>query len=616
MRQKLRPIELLAPAKNADIAIEAIKHGADAVYIGAQSHGARRAASNDVSEIARAVEFAHRFQARVYVTVNTLVYDSELASVEQLINNLYKIGVDALIVQDLGLLRLDLPPIALHASTQTDVRTPEKARFMAEMGFSQIVLPREMTLAEMAEIHSTIPNVPLEAFVHGALCVSYSGDCQAGFITSGRSANRGECPQICRHCFDLVDENGTKLITNRHLLSLRDLNRSTLIGEMLDAGVSSFKIEGRLKDAAYVKNTVAAYRRIIDDAIAARSEALVRASIGNSKLTFAPDLNESFNRGYTTFFTTEPRPTAKMASILTPKWIGNAIGKVKTSNRQFIEASLSVTPANGDGLGYFDSEHCFQGFRLNRVEGNRLYPAKTLTLKPGTVIYRNHNRLREEEMAANTARRTIETTLTIRPIPSGFAIDITDRYNHTASTSIEMPHEEAKRPQEVTRRETLCKTGDTDFTVTEIHDLCGNLFIPLSRLAELRRNATSALARAIKATHHYDLRQSENKEYKWTLGTTLSYHDNVSNPNADKFYRSHGVTEIEPALEVTKNLKGEKRVMTCRYCIRRELGHCLKTNSGKEWSSTLYLVSGPDRFRLNFNCRECRMEVYYSPNEI
>ncbi len=256
-----RKIELLAPAKNAETALEAIRHGADAVYIGAPSHGARKAAANTVEDIARVTDYAHRFGARVYVTLNTLIYPDEIRDVERLVARLYSIGTDALIVQDLGLLRMDIPPIALHASTQCDIRTPRKARFLAELGFSQLVLPREMTLEEMQAVSETVPDTPLEAFVHGALCVSYSGDCQAGFITQGRSANRGECPQICRHRFDLTDSRGNKLIEGRHLLSLRDLNRSELIPEMLEAGVSSFKIEGRLKDTAYVKNVVAAYRK-------------------------------------------------------------------------------------------------------------------------------------------------------------------------------------------------------------------------------------------------------------------------------------------------------------------------------------------------------------------
>lgn len=611
MNSELRQIELLAPARNADIAIEAIKHGADAVYIGAQSHGARRSASNDLCDIARAVEFAHRFQAKIYVTVNTLVYPEELASVERLIADLYRAEVDALIIQDLALLRLDLPPIALHASTQTDIRTPEKARFMAEMGFSQIVLPREMTLSEMSEIHAAIPEIQLEAFVHGALCVSYSGDCQAGILTSGRSANRGECPQVCRRSFDLVDSTGHKLISDRHLLSLRDLNRSAQVAEMLDAGITSFKIEGRLKDASYVKNTVAAYRHILDAAISLRSDSLARASIGSSLISFKPDLNESFNRGYTSFFTSGPHPTEKMASTLTPKWTGRAVGKVIACNPRYIETSLTAHLANGDGLGFFDEDNRFQGFRLNRIEGNKLFPAKPVNVKPGTMIYRNHNKMREEMLETETARRIIETALILRLTPTGIALDAVDRYGHSASAAMTLPHDEAKSPQEQNRRETQCKTGGTQFSIEQVTDLCGNVFIPLSKLATLRREALSALALCIKLKRRTDRRKKENLSLLWPAGTALTYHDNVANPVAAEFFRSHGVKTIEPAVEMMKNPEGEKRVMICRYCLRRETGHCLLTEGGKEWPRDLYLVSGPDRFRLNFDCRNCRMEVLY-----
>ena len=320
-----RPIELLAPARNAATARAAILHGADAVYIGASHHGARAAAGNSVADIAATAELAHLYGARVYVTVNTLVYDNELAEVEQLAKELYRAGVDALIVQDMALLRLDLPPIALHASTQCDIRTPEKARFLADAGFSQIVLARECTLEETAAIAAAVPDTPIEAFCHGALCVSYSGDCQASFATTGRSANRGECAQICRLPYDLTDHAGRVIVRNRHLLSLRDLNRSADIAAMLAAGVSSFKIEGRLKDEAYVKNTVAAYRAIIDRAIAAEPQNYRRLSAGTSSLTFTPDLSRSFNRGYTPYFLTSD-PRQKMGSHLSPKSTGTAVG--------------------------------------------------------------------------------------------------------------------------------------------------------------------------------------------------------------------------------------------------------------------------------------------------
>lgn len=351
----VRSIELLAPARNADVAIEAIKHGADAVYMGAGSHGARAAAGNSLDDIERVVKYAHIFGARVYVTVNTIVYDDELLQVEQLVRSLYNIGVDALIVQDMALLQMDLPPIALHASTQCDIRTPQKAQLMQAAGFSQVVLARELSLEETAAIHASV-DVPLEAFVHGALCVSYSGDCQAGWALQRRSANRGECPQICRLRYDLLDADGRMLVKGKHLLSLRDLNRSKYIEEMLESGVSSLKIEGRLKDADYVKNITAHYRRLLDEIIGAHPDKYVRASYGSSKISFTPDVAQSFNRGFTTYFTKPLALSSRMASINTPKWSGVPVGTVKSVSPKFITAALSTQLANGDGLGFLPDQ--------------------------------------------------------------------------------------------------------------------------------------------------------------------------------------------------------------------------------------------------------------------
>ncbi|MBR5101735.1 MAG: U32 family peptidase, partial [Muribaculaceae bacterium] len=356
----MRDIELLAPAKNAEIGIEAIRHGADAVYMGAAHHGARASAGNSIADIARVVDYAHRFHAKVYVTVNTLVYDNELSDVEQLVRELYKIGVDAIIVQDLALLRLDIPPIALHASTQCDIRSVEKAKFYESLGFSQLVLPREFTREEIMAVAGSL-NVPIESFVHGALCVCYSGRCQLSQYVKGRSANRGECAQMCRLAYDLEDEQGNKMLRNKHLLSLRDLNMSRQLREMIDTGVSSFKIEGRLKDIDYVKNVVAYYSRAIDRVISGMPECR-RASQGAVRLDFVPDLQKSFNRSFTTYFFDERKPQrASMASIQTPKSIGEPIGKFTAVKGKTAVISTSATIANGDGLSFFNAEKDFCG---------------------------------------------------------------------------------------------------------------------------------------------------------------------------------------------------------------------------------------------------------------
>lgn len=438
-----RQIELLAPAKNADIAIEAIRHGADAVYIGPPANGARAAAANSLQEIERAVDFAHLFNARVYATVNTIIYESELKAVEKMIRSLYNIGVDALIVQDLGVLRMDIPPIALHASTQCDTRTPAKAKFLEAAGFSQIVPARELSLEETAAICNAV-SVPIEVFVHGALCVSYSGDCYASYATTGRSANRGECAQLCRLPYTLSDRHGNILIADKHILSLKDLNRSAMLADLLKAGVSSFKIEGRLKDADYVKNVVAAYRRALDAIISANPEEYTRSSSGTSICSFTPALEKSFNRGFTTYFSNGP--AAGMASFNSPKWVGEKIATVKRATPSFIDLDTRAAIANGDGLGYFDSRGKFCGFRVNRAEASRIFPAKPVSIKPGTEVYRNSDKAWADTLAGQTATRTIDISMTLRATADAIVLDITDEDSNSLTLSATCPLENAKAP--------------------------------------------------------------------------------------------------------------------------------------------------------------------------
>lgn len=605
----LRPIELLAPARTADIAIEAIRHGADAVYMGAVSHGARSAAANSLEDISRVIDFAHRFGARVYITVNTLVYDHELRDVERLIRELYRREADALIVQDMALLRMNLPPIALHASTQCDIRTPEKAAFLQAAGFSQLVLPRELTLEETAAIAGCV-SVPVEAFVHGALCVSYSGDCQAGFATMGRSANRGECPQICRHKFDLTDAAGNVIVKGKHLLSLRDLNRTAHLRQMLEAGVTSFKIEGRLKDAAYVKNIVGHYRRLFDRIIAESPQKYCSSSFGRTMLSFSPDPDKSFNRGYTDYFTITAKPRTRMASPDTPKWVGQPVGEVVSTCGRRLEVRLTDNLANGDGLGYFDRQREFHGFRLNRIEGNCIYTAQPVDIPLHTTLYRNSDRRYSAVLESDTACRRIDIGLTLRTTPYGLTLDIADRHGHSASVTAAADLSEARTPQADTRRDVLSKTGDTVYDVITVTDLAGNRFVPKSMLADLRRRATAALDRAIRIAHCRPLRVAECHEASYPVSEPFTYHDNVANRLAETFYRDHGATVGLHALETEeKPATNGLRVMTARYCLRREFGRCLRTRQGKEWPSDLRLISGPIAFRLDFDCATCRMHV-------
>ncbi len=610
LRKQPEKVELLAPARDARIAVEAIKHGADAVYMGASSHGARSAAVNRTDDIARVVDFAHRFDAKVYVTVNTLIFDSELKQVERLVRDLYRIGVDALIVQDMALMEMDIPPIALHASTQCDIRDAAKAEFLEQAGFSQLVLARELGIEEIAGIHSRV-GVPLEAFVHGALCVSYSGDCQAGYATALRSANRGECPQICRHSFDLIDSAGHRLVENKHLLSLKDLNRSARLAELIEAGVSSLKIEGRLKDEAYVKNVVAAYSRLLDDFIASSDGKYVRASRGVSEVGFVSDLNKSFNRGYTEYFTVDRRPQQPMASCDSPKWTGEEVGRVVLCSQRGIKARLHVPLANGDGLGYFDADRNFHGFRLNRVEGAMLYPAQPVRIPAGTPLYRNHDRLRADVMASDTGRRTIGVVLTLRATRWGIALEMSDSDGHSASATMAMELSPARTPQAESRREVLGRTGDTVYTVVEIDDRLGDIFVPRSALTSLRRRVIEVYERAARSSYVYDYHRRTDTDADFPR-KKLTYHDNVANSLSETFYRRHGADTIEPALEKSgRKPAGDVRVMTTRYCLRRELGRCLRTLAGKEWcGGDMFLVSGNMRLRVEFDCAKCQMNVF------
>jgi putative protease len=614
-----RPIELLAPARNATIARAAIDCGADAVYIGADKFGARVAAGNSADDIAELCDYAHRFNARVYVTLNTLIYDSELRQAEQLAGRMWHAGVDALIVQDLAMLRLDLPPIALHASTQCDIRTPEKARFLADLGFSQLVLPRELTLDEIREIAAAVPGTPLEAFVHGALCVSYSGDCQASFAVGGRSANRGECGQICRLPYTLTSGDNRRVGSGmRHYLSLRDLRRADALLPMVEAGVSSCKIEGRLKDEVYVKNVTAYYRRALDAVLAEHADVYRRSSVGDSELPFTPVLEKSFNRGFTQYFLSEPRPKVQMASLLTPKSQGEPVGTVKSMKPDgSIIATLNTAIANGDGLVYFDAAGAFAGFRVNRAEGGHLFPASRPTLRPGTVLYRNSDTAFEREVT-RPASRTIAVDMRLwLPASGGLALELTDARGISVATALhDVQPESARTPQTEAQQRVLAKLGGSAYRAGRIDTTAtAGMFIPASTLTTLRRAAIALLDSNAKINYRRDKRLKEDMSAQCPLGTSLTRHDNVANHMAERVYRDHGVTgTIALAAEVAPALEREPVVMTTRYCVRRELGACLRTPQGASLKSPLILstdIAGERRLqlRLDFDCANCRMHV-------
>ncbi len=608
-----RTIELLAPARNVECGIEAIKHGADAVYIGAGRFGARQAAGNSVEDIARLAGFAHFYGAKVYVTVNTILKDSELADAGKLIWQLYEAGADALLIQDMAVLKMNLPPIALHASTQCDIRSADKVRFLADCGFTRVVLARELSLDDIRSIHEACPDVELECFVHGALCVSYSGQCYASQYCFGRSANRGECAQFCRLKFDLVDNDDNVIIKGKHLLSLRDMNRMDSLEELMDAGVCSFKIEGRLKDVQYVKNVTAAYSQAIDKILAHRNE-YARASSGHSVPHFSPDVSRSFNRGFTSYFL--HGRTDDIYSFGTPKSIGEKMGPVKEVGRGWIKVSGFKAFHNGDGLCFFNSQGELEGYRVNRVEGNRVFLFLDSTdmpsIKPGTELYRNYDIELEKVLSKESATRKIGVDILFREIPSGYEVVMTDEDGYKASAVTDWRKEDARTPQEDNIRTQLSKLGGTRFEASDVEiQLEGERFIPSSLLSDMRRSVADKLeslrlesyARPLpgaQATPQYPVKE-------------LSYLGNVMNAQARTFYQDHGVTSVDDAFE--KSQPGSATVMFCRHCIKYALGLCTKRPGGTPQPNIrepLYL-NLPDgrQFSLKFDCYRCQMEISY-----
>ena len=611
MRTQLRKIELLAPARDADIAIEAVRHGADAVYMGASAFGARASAGNDLAEVARAVDFAHQFNTRVYATVNTLVYDHELKQVERLISDLYHIGVDAIIVQDMGILRLDLPPIALHASTQCDLRTVEKARFLESVGFSQLVLARELSLDEVRTIADSV-QVPIEAFVHGALCVSYSGRCQVSEMVKGRSANRGECAQMCRLSYDLEDGEGHKLMENKHLLSLRDLNMSSRLAAMLEAGISSFKIEGRLKEAGYVKNVVAYYRRALDRLIAANGDRYERASCGTSVHNFDPDVAKSFNRSFTTYFADGHRlPNGhSMASLHTPKSLGEPLGKARHVRGKTMEIDTRKPLANGDGLSFVNARGEYEGCRVNVANGNHVVLNDEVQIPAGAMIYRTHDKAMADILAKPSAERRIAVDAQLALVPGGISLTLTDERGNRATHRLETDTiQPAQSAQTEKHRQVLGKLGNTIYVLNEAQLLDGS-FIPSSLLTRLRRETIELLDRAHRLTYRFDLRRTEDREAP-CFATELTSADNVANHLAEEFYRDHGVERITPAIEVQKPAGQEPvPVMHTRYCLRRELGACRLDAKARQLPDELYLRNGNTLLRVDCDCSRCEMRLY------
>ncbi|MDC7702752.1 peptidase U32 family protein [Vogesella indigofera] len=620
-------VELLSPAKNIDIGREAILHGADAVYIGGPSFGARHNACNSVAEIAELVQFAHRYHARIFTTLNTILHDAELDAARTLIWQLYDAGVDALIVQDMGILQLDLPPIQLHASTQCDIRDAAKARFLSDAGFSQVVLARELTIPQIRAIADKVgDSATIEYFIHGALCVAFSGQCYISHADNGRSANRGDCSQACRLPYTLTDEKGGVVAFDKHLLSMKDNNQSRNLEALLDAGVRSLKIEGRYKDVSYVKNITAHYRLLLDEIIERRPE-LAPASSGSSEIYFAPDPDKTFHRGATDYFATGRK--IDIGAFDSPKFVGVELGSVHRVGDNWLEIATADSMANGDGINYMKKREVV-GMQLNTVQqvghvpgGELLWrcvpndPAVLAGLKPGTRISRNRDHAWELSLLKKSAERRIGVWLNLDQTADGLALTVTDEDGCSATAHAPLALEPAKDAAraEASLRDAVAKLGNTMFVANDVAlNLAQPWFVPSSVINALRRDAVEKLEAARLAAWPRQPRKAPVAPPVPYPEKNLSYLANVYNAKAWDFYKKHGVEVIEPAYEAHQE-EGEVSLMITKHCLRFSYNLCPKQAKGVKGvmgqvrADPMVLKSGDETYTLKFECRPCEMHV-------
>ena len=605
-----RKTELLAPAKNLACGIAAINHGADAVYIGGPVFSARSAAANSVEDIGKLVCHAHLFGAKVYVALNTIFDDAELERAVALCWSLLEAGVDALIIQDTGLLQSELPPIALHSSTQMNNRTPERVKFWEDVGFEQVVLARELSLEQIREIRSKT-SVMLEFFVHGALCVSYSGQCYISEVMAGRSANRGECAQFCRHKFDLKDSTGRILEKDKYLLSIKDLDLSSHLESLIDAGISSLKIEGRLKDENYVKNVTAYYREALDEIIDRRDD-LLSASASKCTFAFEPDPTRTFNRSKTNYFIEHKRNI--VGDIRSPKSRGKYIGTVTGIDKKSFVVDTSEKIANGDGLCFYSRQDELVGVRVNRVEGNTIFfksNVEGLHLHVGMKLYRNADISFAKELSRSEQCRAIDVALTLSEIAEGLQLAVVDADGLTSITMLAAVGEEAKNPGavEAVAEKQLKKSGGTVFTVlsVEVH-LPSKLFYPAAVFNEIRRNGFLRHAEVRVASFRAKPAKPRVDHGKWPE-TGVSYLDNITNNKALEFYKKHGVTDSDAAFVKALDTP-DASLMTTRYCIKAQLGGCEKMKGcRKDMRGSLVLSDNNGEYAVSFDCSKCEMQL-------
>jgi len=613
----MRRIELLCPAKNIQTAKSAILCGADAVYIGANAFGARYVASNPTDEIAELCDFAHLYGCRVCITLNTILHDDEIPQAIDLAKKLYDVGVDSLIIQDLGLLECGLPPMPLQASTQCHTTTTEKAKFLEACGFGTIVLARELSLEQIKEISQALkPDTRIECFVHGALCVSYSGQCRLSYAIGGRSGNRGECAQPCRMKYELYDADENEIAPPAHYLSLRDMNRSQSVGEMLDAGVDIFKIEGRLKDENYVKNTTAYYRKILDKEIESRN--LKRASFGKSEIDFQPDPNKTFTR---TFCEYHLHGTQKnCASFDTPKAKGEFIGFAKkTFPNGFILPNATAILSNGDGLVFEDKENSF-GCAVRKIEGDKVYlghPNDKIIVRANSKIFRNKNVKFESELEKQIVRKMdVEISVSSAENATLFSVKTLDERAIEASVkNTDITNAQNENRAIETLKQNLAKLGQTPFVAKNIFVNSKNVpFLPVSKINAIRRELIDALTKNILDSYKQSQRQYIAPQPNFDITTDTIQSDelaNVLNSYAEKFYKKFGINISGRAVESTpkESLLG-KQVMQTKHCILRELNLCTKT-SDKKIKQPLILKNQSAYLHVYTDCKNCGMNIFY-----
>ena len=609
----MKRIELLSPAKNIEVAIAAIDSGADAVYIGASRFGARAAAGNELRDIEALTKYAHRLNAKVYVTLNTLLYEDELSQAEELIRHIYECGADALIVQDMGILEMNLPPLPLIASTQAHNHTPERVKFLEDVGFKRAILARELTIEQIAAIREAT-QIELECFAHGALCVSYSGRCYLSLGAYGRSGNRGECAQPCRMTYHLQNADGKRAVSDRHLLSIKDLNVSDYLSELLDAGITSFKIEGRLKDIDYVKNVVAYYRQKLDAVMSGKD--MRAASSGKTVIDFSPDPSKSFSRGWTSYFITGERDN--ITSFFTQKSLGEKIGTVESVGQECFVLSGEKTLNNGDGICFFDDKGVLSGMNVMRAVGSHVYPKDIRWITPGMTIYRNYDIDFDRALKASKTERRIGATLTMTETDRGFRLTAVDEDGNETICEFDDAKALADKPEAAleTIRKQLSKLGETIFYLTELRiELQKSYFLPVGRLNDIRRTTFESLLAQREKNYRRKEEQIAPNDVAFPE-KTLDESANVTNSLARQFYQRHGVGKIDPALELTEDFR-DKKLMTLKHCLKYECGKCAKHPKtteldirDKDWIEPMYLDDGVRLFRLHFNCKDCVMEVY------